>query len=166
MNNLFSSAASLLLGDASGASVNHGAHALLTELGYVPSEPAGVGLETRHRARLLQAASQFIRIFELAAPEAPALIAFGAEVDPGAADAAHQGSPPVSVSGIGLSLQEAFQGCIGEGVEYLSGLQRADDTLVSADGAAALDALDQHARELMMRLQSRAQAALTWHRAS
>jgi len=29
----------------------------------------------------------------------------------------------IGVSGVGLSLQEAFQGCIGEGIEYLSQLQ-------------------------------------------
>jgi ribosomal protein S12 methylthiotransferase accessory factor len=166
MNNLFASAASLLLGDAPGASVNHDAHGLLTELGYAPTEPAGADHETRHRARLLRAASQFIRIFELAAPEAPGLVAFGAEVDPAGADALHQGSPPVSVSGIGLTLQEAFQGCIGEGVEYLSGLQRAGDTLASADPATALAALDRSTRDLVTTLiSSRGGAGLSWHSA-
>src|SRR5215510_2506713 len=120
MKNLFSSAASLLLGDVTEASVIHDAHLLLTELGYVP--PAGMvepDHETRHRARLLRIAAQFIRIFELRAPEAPGLVAFGAEIDPATADALNQGSPPIGVSGIGLSLKEAFQGCVGEGIEYL-----------------------------------------------
>ena len=95
MNKLFASAASLLLGDPDQATVNHDAHLLLTELGYAP--PGRVAdAETRHRARLLQAASQFIRIFELGAPEAPGLVAFGAEVDPATADALHRGSPPLS----------------------------------------------------------------------
>ena len=104
MKNLFSSAASLLLGDMTEASVIHDVHLLLTELGYV--RPAGVepDHETRHRARLLRIAAQFIRIFELAAPEAPRLVAFGAEVDPAAVDALHHGSPPVSVSGIGVTM--------------------------------------------------------------
>ena len=39
------------------------------------------------------------------------------------ADPLHAGSPAVGVSGVGLSLQDAFQGCIGEGIEYLSQLQ-------------------------------------------
>ncbi len=166
VKNLFVSAASLLLGDASGASVNHDAHALLTELGYAPREQAEIGHDTRHRARLLQAASQFIRIFELAAPEAPALVAFGAEVDPATADALHQGSPPVSVSGIGLSVQEAFQGCVGEGIEYLSALQRAGDGLIRADGATALAALDRPTRDLVTALMSsRDDGGLSWHSA-
>src|SRR5438552_1503864 len=113
MNKLFASAASLLLGDPGRAIVNHDVHLLLTELGYaLPAAAAGVDHETRHRARLLQAASQFIRIFELGAPEAPGLVAFGAEVDPATADALHRGSPPLSVSGIGVTSQEAFQGCV------------------------------------------------------
>ena len=119
--------------------------------------------QTRHRARLLQAASQFIRIFGLAAPEAPRLVAFGAEVDPAAADALHHGSPPVGVSGIGVTMQEAFQGCVGEGIEYLSQLQHSEDGLIVADGVEALAMLDQPARELVTALMSsRAVAALSW----
>jgi len=166
VKNLFVSAASLLLGDAPGASVNHDARALLTELGYAPREQAESGHETRHRARLLQAASQFIRIFELAAPEAPALVAFGAEVDPASAGALHEGSSPVSVSGIGLTVQEAFQGCVGEGIEYLSGLQRAGDGLIRSDGATALAALDRPTRDRVTTLMSsRGDAGLSWHSA-
>jgi ribosomal protein S12 methylthiotransferase accessory factor len=162
MKNLFSSAASLLLGDTPEASVIHDVHLLLGELGYVRPSGAGMDHETRHRARLLQAASQFIRIFELAAPEAPGLVAFGAEVDPAAVDALHHGSPQVSVSGIGVTMQEAFQGCVGEGIEYLSQLQRAEDGLVPADGVEALAMLDRPARELVTALMSRARAALSW----
>ncbi|MFO1112163.1 MAG: YcaO-like family protein [Bradyrhizobium sp.] len=163
-NTLFSGAAALLLGDATAASVNHDAPRLLTELGYaVPEREADPA--TRHRARLLQAASQFIRIFELAAPDAPGLIAFGAEFDPAIADAMHRGSPPVGVSGIGQTMQQAFQGCVGEGIEYLSQLQHAGDALVQADDDAPTTALDRPARELVTALKSRARVALTWHRA-
>jgi ribosomal protein S12 methylthiotransferase accessory factor len=166
MNNLFASAASLLLGEPPGASVIHDVHLLLTELGYAGPAGAEPDRQTRHRARLLQAASRFIRIFELAAPDAPGLIAFGAEVDPASADALHQGSPPASVSGIGLTMQAAFQGCVGEGIEYLSQLQRADDVIVAADGAAAEAMLDRPARELVAALMSaRGGADLSWHRA-
>ena len=38
--------------------------------------------ETRHRAHLLKAASRFTRVFELAAPDAPGLVSFGAQFDP------------------------------------------------------------------------------------
>jgi ribosomal protein S12 methylthiotransferase accessory factor len=165
MKNLFSNAASLMLGEAPEAGAIHDAHLLLTELGYRPPAGAGPDHEAGHRARLLKAASQFIRIFELAAPEAPRLIAFGAEFDPAIADALHRGSPPVGVSGIGQTMQEAFQGCVGEGIEYLSQLQHAGDALVQTDGDAPTAALDRPARELVTALQSRARGALTWHRA-
>src|SRR5690348_16200658 len=141
MKNLFSSAAALLLGEAPEAAAIHDVHLLLGELGYIRPAGAGVNHETRHRARLLQAAAQFIRIFELAAPEAPRLVAFGAEFDPATTDALHLGSPPAGVSGTGLTMQEAFQGCVGEGIEYLSQLQRAGDVLIAADGIAPAAAL-------------------------
>ncbi len=44
---------------------------------------------------LLNAASRFARVFQLAAPDAPGLVAFGAEFDPAIADPMHAGSPPV-----------------------------------------------------------------------
>lgn len=166
MKNQLSSAAALLLGEPPDASVIHDVHRLLTELGY--AEPAGTepSFETRHRARLLQAASQFNRIFELAAPEAPGLVAFGAEFDPAMADALHRGSPLVGVSGIGATLQEAFQGCVGEGIEYLSQLQRAGDALIAADGVEAVAMLDPPARELVSELTAeRTGAVVSWHRA-
>ena len=167
MKNLFTSAAALLLGDPPEASVIRDVHSLLTELDYFG--PAGAGAvdhETRHRARLLQAAAQLTRIFELAAPEAPGLVAFGAEIDPATADALHRGSPPVGVSGIGLSMQEAFQGCVGEAVEYLSQLQRADDALIAADGMEPSAALDRATRELVTALMPPPRAGSAWHRAT
>lgn len=164
MKNLLSGAASLLLGEAPEAGAIHDVRLLLAELGYLGPAGAEPDRETRHRARLLQAASKFIRIFELAAPDAPGLIAFGAEVDPASADALHGGSPPVGVSGIGVTMQAAFQGCVGEGIEYLSQLQRAGDVLTAADGIAPAAVLDRPARELVAALMS-SRAGLSWHRA-
>ncbi len=131
MPNLFARAASLLLGDNPEDTGDPDARLLLEVLGYAEfSADAGkFGPETHHRARLLRVASRFVRVFELSAPEAPGLVCFGAEIDPAMADPLHAGSPAVSVSGVGLSLQEAFQGCIGEGIEYLSQLQTGNDVL-------------------------------------
>ena len=166
MKNQLSSAAALLLGEPTDASVIHDVHRLLTELGYAAPAGTAASAETRHRARLLQAASQFSRIFELTAPEAPGLVAFGAEFDPAIADARHRGSPLVGVSGIGATLQQAFQGCVGEGIEYLSQLQRSGDSLIAADGDEAAAMLDPPARELVSELtRARAGAGLSWHRA-
>ena len=149
-------------GEPPEAGIGRDVHLLVAELGYaLPAEPDG---EALHRARLLQAAAHFVRLFELAAPDAPGLVAFGAEVDPVSADALHRGSPPASVSGIGRTMQEAFQGCVGEGIEYLSQLQRADDELIAADGIKPADRLDPSARELVAALlSSRASASLSWY---
>jgi len=131
--NLFLSAANLLLGERSDATGDHDAKQMLRALDYAVTEPAARGFpETVNRARLLMAASRFARVFELAAPDAPGLVSFGAQFDPVLADPLHAGSPMVGVSGVGVSLQEAFQGCIGEGIEYLSQLQSGSDALLEA----------------------------------
>jgi ribosomal protein S12 methylthiotransferase accessory factor len=133
--NLFLSAANLLLGERSDATGDHDAKQMLRALDYaLPGGPAAPGApEIVNRARLLMAASRFARAFELAAPDAPGLVSFGAQFDPVLADPLHAGSPLVGVSGVGVSLQDAFQGCIGEAIEYLSQLQSGSDALLDAD---------------------------------
>lgn len=133
MPNLFARAASSLLGQRPEESWGPHVRPLLEALEYAAvtdGDTGGRGPETHHRARLLKTASLFLRVFELAAPDAPALVSFGAEFDPALANSLHSGSPAVGVSGVGVSLQEAFQGCIGEGIEYLSQLQTRDDILL------------------------------------
>jgi ribosomal protein S12 methylthiotransferase accessory factor len=131
----FATAAALLRGQQPEDAGVLEAHGLLEDLGY--GVPAGTGPdeETLHRARLLEAVGQFVRIFQLGAPEAPGLFCFGAEVDPASVDPIHRGSALLGVSGVGFSMQEAFQRCVGEGIEYLSQLQSGSDRLVpSGDG--------------------------------
>ncbi len=150
-------------------SVDPDARLLLEVLGYAefPADVGKSGSEARHSGRLLMAASQFVRVFELAAPDAPGLVCFGAEIDPAMADPLHAGSPAVSVSGVGLSPREAFQGCIGEGIEYLSQLQTGNDVLERSpvgDPAARLGS----ARELLTALSAhrlRPDLEFSWHRA-
>ena len=152
MPNLFARAASLLLGDNAGrqrrprcpASVGG---AWLCGRSRIPAGGGKSGPRARHRAHLLKAASRFMRVFELAAPDAPGLVSFGAEFDPALADPLHAGSPAVSVSGVGLSLQEAFQGCIGEGIEYLSQLQTGSDVLEPSDAGDPAAALGPRRRD-------------------
>jgi ribosomal protein S12 methylthiotransferase accessory factor len=138
MSNLFASAALSLLGDPPDDSSAADVRLLLEALGYATARETSVADDeaTRHRARLLKAASRFTRVFQLAAPDAPGLVSFGAEFDPAIADPLHAGNPLVGVSGVGLSLQEAFQGCIGEGIEYLSQLQTGSDLLLPSDAVA------------------------------
>ncbi len=101
-----------------------------------PSGPAGAGVRDfldwlgcpvpdapgpveRNRALLLRAASGFTRLFTLDCPTAPGLAVFGAEVPLGTGRA--------GVSGVGASLIEAFEGCVGEGVELLSSVETPAD---------------------------------------
>ena len=162
MTNLFARAASLLLGDDPEQPGHRDAQPLLQELGYA----AASNSETRHRANLLTAASRFARVFELAAPDAPGLVCFGAEFDPSLADPLHAGHPLVGVSGVGLSLQDAFQGCIGEGIEYLSQLLTGDDLRESDPGDPA-GKLGLQARQFLAAFSAHRlnpDVELSWHR--
>lgn len=173
MPNLFARAASLLLGENPEDIGDPDVRSLLEMLGYATAArfPAGggeVSPEARHRACLLKAASRFTRVFELAAPDAPGLISLGAEFDPVLADPLHAGSPAVGVSGVGLSLQEAFQGCIGEGIEYLSQLQTGHDVLEpsgAGDPAAKLGPRGQDFLAAFSAHRLRPDAGISWHRA-
>lgn len=167
MLELFASAASLLL-NAQERRASDAQH-LLDELNYAPAaaDRASIHPETLHRAHLLTAASRFARVFQLAAPDAPGLLSFGGEFDPAIADPLHAGSSTTGVSGVGLSLQEAFQGCIGEGIEYLSQLQNGSDALFAADIADGSAKLGGPALELVAALserRTRPEAGLSWHR--
>jgi ribosomal protein S12 methylthiotransferase accessory factor len=153
MQSLFSTAASLLLGEKPEAAAIPGALRLLESLGYAPPPAGAARGESPHHARLLQAAAKFNRIFELSVPDAPGLVAFGAEVDPALADPMHAGSPPVGVSGVGSTVQEAFQGCVGEAIEYLSQLHSSADVLSWGDGTTKVAPLDAEARALIGELE-------------
>ena len=130
MQKLFARAASLLLGKELDAAGDHDAEKSPAGAGILARNARIIDPQTANRAHLLIAASRFVRVFELAAPDAPGLFSFGAQFDPALADSLHEGSPMVGVSGVGLTLREAFQGCIGEGIEYLSQLQTESDVLL------------------------------------
>jgi ribosomal protein S12 methylthiotransferase accessory factor len=170
-SNLFARAASHLLGDRLDDSDIADVRGLLDALDYAtvnefPARGRTSNPETRHRALLLSAASRFVRVFQLAAPDAPGLVAFGGEFDPAIADPLHAGSPLVGVSGVGLSLQEAFQGCIGEGIEYLSQLQTGSDVLLSSGPGDPAAELGPRARDFLDAFSAhrlRPDAELSWH---
>lgn len=146
---LFARAASLLLGNPTDATGDHEARLMLQALEYADDSRTRFDPLSGNRAALLNAASCFARVFELSAPDAPGLIAFGAQFDPALADNIHQGSPIVGVSGVGLTLQAAFQSCIGEGVEYLSQLQTSTDWLRHASGDNDDENISPNTQELL-----------------
>jgi ribosomal protein S12 methylthiotransferase accessory factor len=114
---------------------------ILGKLEYRPA--AGTTPElSRHRIALLKAAARFPRVFQLVAPDAPGVAFFGAEVSAAGVDSTHLHRAHSSASGAGLSLRQAFEACIGEGVEYLSQFETGHDRLHEAaieDGLAAFD---------------------------
>jgi ribosomal protein S12 methylthiotransferase accessory factor len=174
MPNLFTRAASLLLGGDTRKTADSDARLLLEALGYATTAESTTGgdgctAETHNRVCLLKAASRFARVFELAAPDAPGLVSFGAEFDPALADPMHAASPKVGVSGVGVSLQEAFQGCVGEGVEYLSQLQTGNDVLERASVADLALKFGPQGRDFLTAFSAHRlcpDAELSWHRAT
>ena len=83
---------------------------------------------------LLRTGARLERVFQLQAPDAPGLIVFGGEADPDAVGLGKLGQGVASLAGCGLSLRDALEPCIGEGVEYLSQLEFGNEHLV--EGAA------------------------------
>src|SRR5262245_5888422 len=167
MRDLVPRAASFLLGNDVDAAGDHDAGLVLQALEYTGESSNRIDSEIANRARLLIAASRFARVFELAAPDAPGLFSFGAQFDPALADPLHDGSPIVGVSGVGLTLQQAFQGCIGEGIEYLSQLQTGTDPLLKPGGDDWAGKLGPKAQELVTAVSKRRmqpERALSWYR--
>jgi ribosomal protein S12 methylthiotransferase accessory factor len=140
----FTAAAAILTGEtaAEGPSLH-----LLAQLGYLDGAADAVS----HRVALLRAAAGFKRIFSLRAEDAPGLIALGAEVDAGCLGV--RDAPTGGVSGTGLSFREAFESCVGEGVEYIAQFATPDDQLISLTANDALDGATPALRALWKRLQ-------------
>ena len=125
---VFKSCANALAGTAC---ADDAASEWLHRLGYRD----GAASLTPHRVRNLRAAARFNRVFTLNYPDAPGLIGVGAEADP--ACLGLSGQPAGGAAGKGLTLQSAFEGCIGEGVEYLSSFLRPGDPVERLPAGAA-----------------------------
>jgi ribosomal protein S12 methylthiotransferase accessory factor len=92
----------------------------------------------RNRIALLRATEYFTRIFELPLVDAPGLVFIGGEIDTSRLETARSPAGIMSVGGLGLSIGAAFQSCIGEGVEYLSQMERASEPFVTDSKAELL----------------------------
>ncbi len=103
-----------------------------------------------HRAALLRAAAKFNRLFQLRSATAPGLFFFGGEVDPARIGWTGTGHSTGSVSGTGLSAQQAFESCAGEGIEFLSQFDTADDELTTGSIGGCL--LDDASRDFLSAL--------------
>jgi ribosomal protein S12 methylthiotransferase accessory factor len=152
MPNVFGGAALLLLADDPETADRPDSRLLLEQLGYAAAEAAGSCSQMRHRAALLRAASRFVRVFELAAPDAPGLVCFGAEFDSALADPLHMGSPLVGVSGVGVSLQ----------VRRPPALQEVKPPFPLSTGSAAGTSWEAAALHGLLELIERDAASLWW----
>ena len=101
---------------------------LLHFLGYQDTDAATADSPIR----MLRAAAQLRRLFQLPVPDAPGLIFFGGEADPAILDATLNGMPVGSLAGSGRDPRRAFESCVGEGIEYLSQFVRPDDQIERA----------------------------------
>jgi ribosomal protein S12 methylthiotransferase accessory factor len=121
---VFEAVAAMLLNPSSQQHADPEGRALLRVLNY--QTPLIVGAAERHRALLFRAAAGFTRVFQLVSKSARGLSFFGAEValQQGAAG---PGSVSLSFAGSGLSMLEAFESCVGEGVERLSLMEAEED---------------------------------------
>ncbi|MFI5011936.1 MAG: YcaO-like family protein [Hyphomicrobiales bacterium] len=167
---LWERAASALL--AQDGAQDREAEALLAALDYRRSaadalDPPHAKLMREHRATLLKIAGKFKRVFQLHAPAAPGLACFGAQFSPELTGALHEGAPDMSVSGVGTTLQDGFQACIGEGIEFLSHLETGGESLETADPAEQLATFSAGSRAFLAELiegNIPAGAKMTWCR--
>ncbi|MBR0847437.1 YcaO-like family protein [Bradyrhizobium diazoefficiens] len=114
---------------------------ILEKLGYLPLSGTTPS-ELRNRVALLQAAARFSDVFQLVSSDAPGVAFFGAEIRAAGLDPNFLHQARSSASGAGLSLRQAFESCIGEGVEYLSQFETGQDRLHRGpieDGLIAFD---------------------------
>ncbi len=85
----------------------------------------------QNRSALLSLASQLKDIFLLPSRHPSKASFFGAILEPETFGFSGINDTPVSVSGRGHTIQQAFESCIGEAAEYLSFLKRANDPLIT-----------------------------------
>jgi ribosomal protein S12 methylthiotransferase accessory factor len=127
---------------------------ILEKLEYLPLSGTAPA-ELRNRVALLRAAARFSDVFQLVSRDAPGVEFFGAEISAEGLDPIFPHQARSSASGAGLSVRQAFESCVGEGVEYLSqfetGLDRSHCGAVE-DGLAAFDPASRAVLSEIMRL--------------
>jgi ribosomal protein S12 methylthiotransferase accessory factor len=118
---------------------------------------------------LLRLAARFEAFFQFDAPCAPGLAFFGGVLRPDLAGPLHADAENVSVTGRGMTLRAAFEGCVGEAVEYISQLERDEDPLSFLDESAELSRLDANSHHEFTRwleASARTGGPLQWMRAN
>ncbi|SMF51308.1 thiazole/oxazole-forming peptide maturase, SagD family component [Tistlia consotensis] len=113
--------------------------AFLTALGYLPPQGAGLAGRDlrRNRLALISLSGWFDRAFQLQMRHAPGAHFFGGQLSPLSFAIAASGDRFLGVAGRGLTLQQAFESCVGEAAERLSAFEWPGDRERPAPGQAA-----------------------------
>ena len=130
----------------SGDPLESKAKALAEALGYLDSSPS----ERAAAMALLRSGARLKRVFQLHAPDAPGLVVFGGEADPALLGLDGSDGEVGSLAGSGLTLRAALEGCLGEGVEYLSQVEWGDEALVKGPTAAIGHGLGPEDRQMLL----------------
>lgn len=146
--NLFKRLAAHLAADPATRSGESELKTILEKLEYLPVDETKPH-ELRQHVALLEAAGRFPNLFQLAAPDAPGVTFFGAEISAAGIDSTHLHQARSSASGAGLSLRQGFESCVGEGVEYLSQFETAQDRLQAGAIEEGLAAFDLSSRKML-----------------
>jgi ribosomal protein S12 methylthiotransferase accessory factor len=143
MNSMLARAADFLVAGATKLSDPDKAPVLnfLGDLDYLPSDrcPHPDQETVLHRSRLLRAAARMSRLFILPTRQAPKLIIMGGEASASILSRRFEAIPTGSMTGSGTCLREAFEACVGEGVEYLSQFEQPEDQVNPERGARLVD---------------------------
>ena len=156
-------AATVLDGEAAGRSaLGADATELLRALGYEAGCTAAADDEAEpgNRQALLRLAAQLPRLFRISPPDAPNLVFLGGEAGSDLAGGEDGLGETVSLAGSGLSLNEAFERCVGEGAEYLSQIATEADIVCRGHPMDVAHGLDRDTRsEILAMLAGGAGAA-------
>jgi len=147
LTELFARAAAVLSGAARLSESGDDVRGLIGALDYGDDAAAAP-----QQAALLAAAAKLKRVFELRAPDAPGLVFCGGEADPAIIGWTDTGDALASLSGTGLTRRQAFESCVGEGVEYLSQFDLWHDALEHGTVARRTVMLDGKSRSFLAAL--------------
>ncbi|SMF51327.1 ribosomal protein S12 methylthiotransferase accessory factor [Tistlia consotensis] len=101
------------------ASAEQPAEAFLRSLGYLPADATDADT-LRSRLALVALAGRFDRAFRLPMRHAPGAFFFGGQLSPAGFGLSSERGRHLGVAGRGLTLQQAFESCVGEAAERLS----------------------------------------------
>jgi len=120
-----------------------------------------------HRAALLCVAAKLESVFQIDSATAPGLVFLGGVLRPRVAGVLHALAPAVNVSGKGQTMQQAFETCVGEAVEYLSQLEEEQDefeTVTDTEGLALLDERSRRNLEPLLCRRADTERSMEWSR--